>query len=160
MQSRSIAACPRQDLSVLQVMEQLPGQGGAGSFVAGAAVTEQALGQLIQQLLLLLVSPGPGLFPITLDQLAQRLDPLVALAPVASGPLQALGIPVHRLPLLLDGHVHLAHEALVVDQPVTAHTLTAALGPALLVFAGIVLQVTQAVTGVLQLPLAFPEGTG
>src|SRR5690606_26032755 len=129
MQSRSIAACPWQDLSVLQVMEQLPGQGSAGSSVAGAAVTEQALGQLIQQLLLLLVSPGPGLFPVTLDQLAQRLDPLVALLRVVRGRLQALDIPVLRQHLLLVGLVQLAHEALVVDKPVAYHTRYAAMGP-------------------------------
>src|SRR5690606_15020331 len=104
---------------------------------------EGALGEFIQQLLLLLVRPRSGFLAVFVDQLAQRLDPLVALAPKSAGSLQALLVPAQGLALLLDGRLHLPHEALVVEQPFPPHAGPALLAPALGVLAAIMLQVPQ-----------------
>src|SRR5690606_23613877 len=101
---------------------------------------ESALGQLVQQLLLLLVGPRPGFLAVFVDQLAQRFDPLVALAPEGAGPLQTLLVPTQGLALLLASCLHLRHEALVIEQPLPTHAGPALLAPALGVLAAIVLQ--------------------
>src|SRR5690606_17481320 len=100
-----------------------------------------ALCQFVQQLLLLLVGPRPGFLAVFLDQLAQRLNPLIALAPQTLGSLQALLVPPQGLALLFDGRLHLRHEALVVEQPFPPHARPALLAPALGVLAAIMLQV-------------------
>src|SRR5690606_1505960 len=84
---------------------------GSQKIVVGLpTMSEGALGQFIQQLLLLLVGPRPGFLAVFLDQLAQRLDPLIALAPEGTGSLQALLVPTQGLALLFDCRLHLRHE--------------------------------------------------
>src|SRR5690606_34968270 len=92
----------------------------------GITVGKQPLGELVQQFLLLLVGAGAGFFAVAFDQLAQGFHPLIALAPGLPGALQAGLIPAHGLALLLDGGLHLRHEALVIEQPVTPDALAAA----------------------------------